>query len=190
MGMARAARYWTPEEVRELIQEDRAWPRYECIDGALLVTPAPKGAHQPAVAALFGRIWAYLREHPVATVLTSPADIQFPGSLVQPDIFAFPKLTAPMQDWSDIRHLILAIEVISPSSVRTDREEKRKLYQREGVSEYWIVDVENRRVERWHPDDVAPEILTEALVWQPSERHPPLVIELSDVFREALAPFG
>ena len=36
--------------------------------------------------------------------------------------------------------LLLAIEVLSDRTARTDRRDKRRLYQREGVAEYWIVD--------------------------------------------------
>ena len=47
--------------------------------------------------------------------------------------------------------LLLAAEVISPSSARGDRVDKREAYQRNGVPEYWIVDTAARVVERWHP---------------------------------------
>lgn len=36
----------------------------------------------------------------------------------------------------------LAIEILSPSSRRTDEVAKRKLFERVGVREYWIVDPE------------------------------------------------
>lgn len=42
-------RRWTTVEVRSLMGESRAWPRYELIGGELLVTPAPRGAHQLVV---------------------------------------------------------------------------------------------------------------------------------------------
>ena len=40
------------------------------------------------------------------------------------------------------------------------------IYQREGVAEYWIVDIDARLVERWRPGDARPEILRERLEWQ------------------------
>ena len=54
----------------------------------------------------------------------------------------------------------LAVEVISYTSKRTDRLQKRRLYQEEGVPEYWIVDPDERRVERWRPRDETPEVLS------------------------------
>ena len=62
---------------------------------------------------------------------------------------------------------LLAVEVLSPSTARADRTVKRRLYQRAGVPEYWIVDLEARLVERWRPADERPEVLTDTLTWRP-----------------------
>jgi Uma2 family endonuclease len=76
----------------------------------------------------------------------------------------------------------LAVEVVSFSSKRTDRLQKRRLYQEEGVPEYWIVDPDERRVERWKPADQEPELLTERLTWRPVADVPALEIDLVAFF--------
>ena len=43
----------------------------------------------------------------------------------------------------------LAIEVLSPSTASRDRGVKLKLYERQGVEQYWIVDPETAVVEVW-----------------------------------------
>ncbi|HEY7330758.1 MAG TPA: Uma2 family endonuclease [Gemmataceae bacterium] len=40
----------------------------------------------------------------------------------------------------------LALEIVSPESVERDYKKKRKQYQRFGVSEYWIIDEEEKSV--------------------------------------------
>jgi Uma2 family endonuclease len=55
-----------------------------------------------------------------------------------------------------MKDLILAVEVLSPSSTRADRFTKRIEYQRQRVPAYWIVDADERVVEVWTPDDTAP----------------------------------
>lgn len=47
----------------------------------------------------------------------------------------------------------LIIEILSPSSLRTDRLVKLRLYQQAGVREYWIADSENKTVQVFLPDD-------------------------------------
>jgi Uma2 family endonuclease len=41
------------------------------------------------------------------------------------------------------------IEILSPTTAGRDRGVKRKLYARQGVAEYWIVDPESESVEVW-----------------------------------------
>ncbi|HEY0970867.1 MAG TPA: Uma2 family endonuclease [Gemmatimonadales bacterium] len=61
---------------------------------------------------------------------------------------------------------------------------KRRLYQKERVPEYWIVDLDARVVKRWRPHDERPEILTERLEWRPDPAHPALEIGLPAYFAE------
>jgi Uma2 family endonuclease len=81
---------------------------------------------------------------------------------------------------------LLAVEVLSPSTARADRTIKRRLYQRAGIPEYWIVDLEARLVELWRPSDDRPEMLEDTLSWRPDPAVPPLTIELPDFFRRVL----
>ena len=87
----------------------------------------------------------------------------------------------------EVGALVLAIEVLSPTTARADRHKKRRLYQRERVPEYWIVDVDARLIERWRPEDERPEILAEQVEWNPDPAHPPLVIDLAEYFHDVLA---
>jgi len=86
------------------------------------------------------------------------------------------------RSWQEIRTLLLAVEVVSPSSARADRTVKRRLYQRTGVAEYWIVDLDARLVERWRPGDERPELLAETLVWGPEGSTEPLTLDLPRLF--------
>lgn len=129
----------------------------------------------------------YLDAHPIGEVLASPADIELADdTLVQPDLFVVPLGSVPAANWKDIGRLLLAIEVLSPSTARTDRTVKRLRYQRAGIPEYWIVDADARLVERWRPEDERPEILTERLEWHPDPSRPPLVIAVTELFNNVL----
>src|SRR5205823_894182 len=74
----------------------------------------------------------------------------------------------------------------APSSARADRQAKRRLYQEEGVPEYWIVDLDARVVERWRPGDERPEIVAATLTWQPDPSTAPLQLDVGVLFYEVL----
>jgi Uma2 family endonuclease len=177
-------RRWTAREVRQLIADSPlATPRYELVDGELLVTPSPAGAHQAAVALLLYLLVEYLGREPVGRAYPSPFDVELePESIVQPDVFVVPmhearRLVAEMP----ARELLVAAEVLSPSSGRHDRVKKRPHYQRH-VPEYWILDLEARLVERWVPGDERPQVLVETLEWLPRDANSAFSLDLPRFF--------
>lgn len=185
MPMPSTTRFWTVDEVRALPDDGN---RYELIDGALCVTPAPMPRHQRAVARLTYRLEAYAQSVGRLFVFPAPNEVVYgPRVLVEPDIMVVSSGGGPLPArWEDVGPLLLAVEVLSPSTARVDRTSKRRLYQREGVPEYWVVDLDSRLVERWRPDDERPEILDARLVLQPHGATEPLVIDLPELFREIL----
>jgi Uma2 family endonuclease len=181
---ASARRRWTRAEVIALIDANPfKTPRYELVDGELLVTPSPGSAHQAAVRELMVELSLYLRVTPVGEVFDSPFDVEVEReTLTQPDVFVVPRNEGKrLRSEMPARALLLAIEVISPSSGRHDRGPKRALYQRH-VPEYWIVDLDARLVERWRPNDDRPEILYGRVSWQPEGAETPFVLDLDPFF--------
>ena len=126
--------------MRDLIQEDRAWPRYELIDGELLVTPSPTKPHQRAAGELLLRLKSYVEAAGIPyEVFTSPADLELePNTIVQPDVFVAPLSSEGEPDeWASVHRLLLAVEILSPSTARYDRTVKRRFFvERVDVAEY------------------------------------------------------
>ena len=184
MGMP-ATQRWTAEMLRALPDDGK---RYEIVRGELLVTPSPSWTHQLAVKRLLVQLDTYLQSARRAEVLVSPADVELEtDSIVQPDIFVVPRVDGRTpRRWADAGRLLLAVEILSPSSARGDRIVKRRLYQEHDVAEYWIVDLDARFFERWRPGDERPEIITERLEWRDVPDVAPLVIELQPYFAEVL----
>jgi Uma2 family endonuclease len=52
----------------------------------------------------------------------------------------------------------LIVEIISPSNVFTDRNTKKKTYQKIGVREYWIVDPANQTLEIYLDNQADPDV--------------------------------
>jgi len=141
--------------------------RHELLDGVHVVTPAPRPLHQLAVTKLMFHLLSALEGRRTFEVFTSPADVVLgPRTLVQPDIFVVRRTPGQrLERWADVGVPLLAIEILSDTTAARDRGAKRRIYQRAAVGEYWIVDLDARLVERWHPDDARPEILDETLTW-------------------------
>lgn len=132
----------------------------------------------------FAALRAYLDRNPVGLVLHAPADISpAPDILVQPDVFVVPLEEARPLEWSDVRHLLLVAEVLSPSTGRTDRFSKRHWYQEAGVPVYWILDGDARQVEVWTPAARLPGVERERLVWQPANASSPFTLALQELFK-------
>jgi Uma2 family endonuclease len=188
MGMPATAHRWTATEVRALIDAAPLHPpRYELVDGELLVTPSPGMSHQSIAGVLHIALANYLADVGIGRVLFSPSDVELaPEILVQPDLYVI-----SLEEWrrclaegNPVRELLLAIEVLSPSSRTHDRVRKRPHYQRT-VPEYWIVDADAALVERWTPHDVRAEIFTDVLRWHPRGAARPFELKLGPMFADA-----
>jgi Uma2 family endonuclease len=128
------------------------WPdeeRWELIDGeAWDMTPAPSTRHQRIVVRFSAILDAALAGRP-CVVFTAPTDVVLSDNdVVQPDVLVVcdkKKITnANIQGAPDI-----IIEVMSSSTARKDRREKRALYEKTGVSEYILADPDGEYVERF-----------------------------------------
>jgi Uma2 family endonuclease len=182
MAMASQPARWTASMVRALPDDGL---RHEVVDGEHLVTPAPSWIHQAAVLQLARRLADYLDRTRVGHLVIAPADVEFDEhNLVQPDLFVAPLVEGkPPRTFKDVRALLLAVEVASPSTIRRDRIDKRQLYRQQRVTEYWIVDVDTRVIERWRANESVGAVLTETLVWQPESAEAELTIDLPAYFR-------
>ena len=186
MHMAAATKLWTVDEVNALPHEEGI--TRELVDGVLYVTPAPTWRHGEIAGALYRRLFACAAEQGVGHVKIAPQDVIYGlRTMLQPDVFAVPLVDGRRpREWREVGRLLLAVEVLSPSTRSYDRYVKRPRYQREHVPEIWLVDADARVVELWRPHDTVPEMLDARIDWQPDPAHPPLVIDLPALFAETL----
>ena len=172
--------YWTVDDVRALPDDGH---RYELVHGELLVSPSPRKRHQRVLRRLLFALEAWLRQHPVGELFASPADLTFgPDTLLQPDLFVLTPEAAASPDWNTLGEVLLAIEILSPSTARHDRFPKRRAYQEAGVPLYWIVDADARQVEVWTPADSFPRLETDHLTWHPAGAADPFTLDLPALF--------
>ena len=119
--------------------------QHELIDGEHYVTPSPNVRHQQIQGDLFALVWNYLEARPVGRVFTSRLDVVFSRfDVVEPDIvyLSYERANTVLTKANLQGAPELVIEIASPSTRQRDETIKRHLYERSGVSEYWVVDLE------------------------------------------------
>ena len=117
--------------------------RHELIDGEHYVTPSPNLWHQRVLGKLHLAIGKYLEARPSGEVFFAPLDVVISDhDIVEPDLlYVSRERAADILIPQHVRGVPdLVIEIASKGTRKRDETIKRRLYERAGVSEYWIVD--------------------------------------------------
>lgn len=139
------------EQFLEWLDEDTL---AEWVDGIVEMTSPASARHQLLVAFLAGVLARYVEVGQVGgIVLTGPFQMKLARSGREPDVLYLARahrrrlrqtyLNGPAD---------LVIEVVSPESVKRDREQKFTEYQRAGIPEYWLIDPNDQRAECYQLD--------------------------------------
>jgi Uma2 family endonuclease len=165
--------------------------RHELIDGEHYVTPSPNRKHQQVSMNLILLIGSWLDARPIGRLFHAPFDVVFSRfDVVEPDLLYLSReRAAEVLTAANVQGVPeLVVEIGSPGTRRRDETVKRRLYERAGVTEYWVVDPELDAV-RVHTRDgdgfgrprelsaESSDILTTPLL-------PGLQIPLARIFRE------
>jgi Uma2 family endonuclease len=162
--------------------------RHEIIEGEHYVTPSPAVKHQRAVLNLAALLHDYVRQRALGTVLVAPMDVVLSEiDVVEPDVIWVSNERRETLTEANVQGMPdLVVEVLSASTRRTDEITKRKLYERHGALEYWIVGPELERVKvyRRAGEGFAPavEVAAEAGESLASPLLPEFSVKVADLF--------
>jgi Uma2 family endonuclease len=130
--------------------EDPVGVRLELVNGEVAVSPSPTPKHSFVIARLLKILGNHVDDHELGQLFQDVHTLLDEYNVRRPDVLFFSKPRL---------HLIgdkamegppdLAVEVISPSSIEIDREDKFEQYRIAGVMHYWIVDPTEQTVEGW-----------------------------------------
>jgi len=138
---------------------------FELINGEILARNYPTASHQRILFELTLLIGSHVKSNQLGRILFAPFGVVLDGfSDVQPDLMF---ISTAKQDIIQEEGIFgvpdLLVEIISPSSIKIDRGKKFKLYERMGVAEYWIIDVNNRSIEVYQQQDTGYELASFAV---------------------------
>ena len=117
--------------------------RHELIDGEHYVSPSPNTAHQQIAGNLHWLLRSYLENQPRGQLFFAPFDIVFTQfDVVEPDLLymSHERASEILTDANVQGCPELVVEIGSKSTRARDESIKLRLYERAGVSEYWVVD--------------------------------------------------
>ena len=168
----------------------------ELLRGKLFkMSPAPREIHQRVSMRLSGELYAFFKER-TCRLYSAPFDVRLPMkgkgtadnqiyTIVQPDLCVVCDL-----EKIDGRGCIgapdLVVAILSPSNSRKDLKDKYEIYQEAGVSEYWIVDADDKAIYRYVLEGdiyIGLPPVSEGDVFR-SKKFPEMEIDTKIVFRD------
>ncbi len=120
----------------------------QLINDKLVMSPAPIDIHQVILNEINIEISLFLRKNSIGKIRISPYDVHFSQqNIFQPDILFIKKENLHKIKANGLfGSPDLVIEILSPSTSHIDLEEKKLIYERYGVQEYFIVDPNSKSV--------------------------------------------
>lgn len=114
----------------------------EILDGELVVSPLPARWHEKACQRLFLLLNDLCEAQGWDAMLRAEMELPPNRDRIQPDLTIF-RDAASLPDTDNVMpldHVLLVAEVVSPSSIRRDREVKPRICARAGVPLYLLID--------------------------------------------------
>ncbi len=128
--------------------------QYELLNGVLMKKGSPTIQHQRIAGNIYFLLRLFVEKKKLGEVFTTPLNVVLDEhNAPQPDIIFIgndKKLILNENEQVIIGIPDIVVEVLSPGSVRRDRIDKKAIYEKAGVPEYWIVDPNYKNVEIYH----------------------------------------
>jgi Uma2 family endonuclease len=130
--------------------------RYELASGRILMTPPAAWEHAKIEAKVIRILEDFVSKHNLGTVFGSSAGYELPsGDTLEPDASFISRQRwskGPQPRRGQFLKIVpnLVVEILSPATARRDRIEKKRVYEANGVDEYWLVDPYRREITVFH----------------------------------------
>ena len=130
--------------------------RHEIIDGVHYVTPSPVTRHQAILGRLHLSLGSFLATHPqLGRVYFAPFDVIFTRwDVVEPDLLVIAGDQLDILTKKNVQGApAVVVEILSPGTRKVDEQTKRRLFDRGGVREDWLIDPELDLVKMYRRSD-------------------------------------
>lgn len=176
----------TVEEFRQMeFEGEDAY--YELINGEIVKKSGPTPLHQKVLSSLSYKIMNFVSDKQFGEVFTGPIDVFLDNyNHFLPDLLFISKKNTDIINYKEgiFGAPDLVVEIISPSSVKIDRVNKFRQYEKAEVLEYWLVDPNNASIEVYKLDKEGYDLFSFASVEGKlqSEVLKGFAVEVKDIF--------
>jgi Uma2 family endonuclease len=145
----------------EIIEEDK---KMEFINGEIVFQSPAKLRHTKSIGYLDRLLGTYVDKNELGFIGSEKMLISLTRNDYEPDICYFNKTVADTfkPDQMQFPAPDFIVEVLSPSTEKTDRTIKFEDYAAHNVQEYWIIDAEKETVEQYFLQNEVYELLLKA----------------------------
>ncbi|MFQ5505418.1 MAG: Uma2 family endonuclease [Planctomycetota bacterium] len=127
---------------------------YELLDGRIVMEPPAAWRHGETEAIVVCMLRSFVSERRLGRVFGSSPGFELPtGDTVEPDASFVSRERWEAQDRvpRGFARVVpdLVVEILSPTTRKKDHGQKKRIYERSGVREYWLVDPQSQHVTRF-----------------------------------------
>jgi Uma2 family endonuclease len=148
----------TPAAFRSFVEEHARWDlnHFELLNGRIVMNPPAGYPHGELDSKLQVLLGGYIGAHKLGKSFGSSQGFDLPsGDTVGPDASFVSNerwASAPPPEAGEFLKVVpdLSVEIFSASTGSRDRGEKKAIYERNGVREYWILDWRSRELTVFH----------------------------------------
>ena len=114
----------------------------QLINNQIVMSPAPSDPHQKVLDKIYRRLGDFVESNSLGETRTAPYDVYLNRrNVYQPDIVFISNENLHKIKLNGLHGAPdLVIEILSPATWRSDKEDKKDEYERSGVKEYWMVE--------------------------------------------------
>ncbi len=157
---------------------------YQLIQGKLIHMPSPFDRHQKVLGNLYFEFRLFLKNEPLGEVRFAPLDVKFDkDNIFQPDLLFISNARKAIIQKHIIGAPDLVVEITSRGTKSIDEKEKKEIYGKYNVLEYWIINIEKKYVEVFNNKKgklkLTKKISATGLI--PSKVLPTLSLDLKDI---------
>ncbi len=120
----------------------------QLINNQLVMSPAPSDPHQSVLLDISTDLNIFVKKNNLGALRIAPYDVYFnKENVFQPDIVFVAKENTHKIKKNGLHGAPdLVIEILSPATEKYDRGNKKEIYEKYGVKEYWLVEPESKQV--------------------------------------------